>query len=220
MGKWVPVASFPQFPISHFPELFMRLGIFGGTFDPIHIAHLFVAEEARVRCALDKVLFVPNAVPPHKAREVSAPERRLEMTRLATASNPAFEVSPIELERPGRSYTVDTLAALKAQHPQAELFFIIGTDALAEIQTWRKPEEVARRCMFIVPERPGCTLDDLRRMLAPVFMERVLPLPTLHLAVSSTDIRLRVREGHPIRYLTADAVADYIAENRLYKCVG
>jgi|SRR5579872_4912244 len=195
----------------------MRLGILGGTFDPIHNAHLFIAEEARVRVPLDRVVFVPNAVPPHKPSHDVAPARhRLAMAQLATRSNPAFDCSAVEIERPGPSYTVDTLKAFKADYPGAELFFITGMDTIPEIPTWRRPEEILRLCTLVAAERPGYALDMAEQELPAALQERVLPLPTTHLDISATEIRRRVREGLPIRYLTPDSVVDYIARHGLY----
>ena len=196
----------------------MRLGILGGTFDPIHNAHLFIAEEARVRVGLDRVLFVPNAVPPHKiSHDVTPAVHRLAMTQLAIQTNPDFDGSALEIERPGPSYTVDTLNALKQAHPGADLFFITGMDTLPEIATWHRPEEILRLCTFIAAERPGYVFDPAQKGLLPGLPERVLPLPTTHLDISATEIRRRVREGLPIRYLTPDAVVDYIARHGLYR---
>lgn len=196
----------------------MRIGILGGTFDPIHYAHLFIAEEARVRFDLARVVFVVNALPPHKqAYPVTDAAHRLRMTELAIASNPSFECSRIELDRPGASYTVDTLKALQLEHPSAALFFITGVDTIVEIPTWHRPDEVIRLTCFIVADRPGHTWDPGGRDLPPALTDRVLPLSTTHLDISSTDIRRRVREGLPIRYLTPDSVAAYITAHRLYR---
>ena len=133
----------------------MKLGILGGTFDPIHLAHLRIAEEVRLALELDRVFFVPASNPPHRPGPVAAAADRLEMVRIATASNPAFEVSDLELRREGRSYTVDTLRAVSARHPGSELWFIIGSDAVAEIDSWREPDEVLRLARFAIVSRPG-----------------------------------------------------------------
>ncbi len=195
----------------------MKIGILGGTFDPIHNAHLFIAEEARVRYALDHVLFIPNSMPPHKqSYTVSAAEHRFNMTELAVGGNPFFFCSAIEIERPGPSYTVDTLAALHAELPDSELYLITGLDTILEIPTWHRPEEVIRRMQFIVAERPGYAWDPGEQDLPEQLVERVLPLATMHLDISSTDIRRRVREGLPARYLTPEVVVEYIAEHGLY----
>jgi nicotinate-nucleotide adenylyltransferase len=194
----------------------MRLGILGGTFDPIHYAHLFIAEEARVAFALDQVLFIPNAVSPLKSPDITTAHHRCEMTRLAIQGNPAFALSTIEIDRPGPSYTVDTLRALKQEYPDADLFFITGTDSVAEMHLWRNPDEILRLATLIAAERPGTRLDDIKPGLKPGWSDRILPLPTTHLDISSTEIRRRIREGKPIRYLTPDVVVEYIATHRLY----
>lgn len=195
----------------------MRLGILGGTFDPIHHGHLFIAEEARVRFALEKVLFIPNGRPPHKQDYALTPaQHRLAITELAIQSNPAFACSPMETQRPGPSYTIETLTLLSEQHPEAELFYITGIDAVAEIQTWMRPEEVIRRATFIAVTRPGFDADLLRERLPETYLQRILVLDTTELGISSTDIRARIREGRPARYLTPDSVLDYIYRHRLY----
>jgi nicotinate-nucleotide adenylyltransferase len=196
----------------------VRLGLLGGTFDPIHYAHLLIAEEARVEHRLDRVLFIPNGEPSHKTPEaVTAANHRYEMVRLATASNPAFECSRIEMDRPGKSYTVDTLHAIKAQFPGADLFFITGMDTIAEIPTWHKPEEIAGLCTFLAAERPGYDLDAILPTLPSYLSGKVLPIPGVLLDISATELRERVREGRTIRYLTPDAVVEYIAEHNLYR---
>lgn len=195
----------------------MRLGVMGGTFDPIHFAHLFVAEEARVQYQLDRVLFIPCGTPPHKSSDkVTSASHRLAMTQLAIVSNPAFSCSLVEVQRHGISYTVDTLHYLQKLYPDVELFLIVGADILAEIQSWRQPDEIIRLCRLIVAERPGCCLGEQCQTLPSAYAERVLPLCTLRLDISSTEIRRRVREGRPIRYLTPDAVVEYIMGNKLY----
>jgi nicotinate-nucleotide adenylyltransferase len=195
----------------------MRIGVLGGTFDPIHYAHLLVAEDARVRLALDRVLFIPNGAPPHRSLQTAASGLdRLRMAELATASNPAFEVSPIEVNRDGPSYAVETLEHLKQNQPAAELFFIAGIDAIAEIGTWYRSADVVRQCRFVAAARPGYDFAQLERTLPTDTLARITPLPSPHLAISATQIRERLREGLPIRYLTPDPVVAYIAERRLY----
>ena len=195
----------------------MRLGIMGGTFDPIHYGHLFIAEEARVHFRLNSVLFIPNGNPPHKADgEVTAARHRYAMTLIATHSNPAFGCSPIELNRPGPSYTVDTLDIVREQHPGAELFMITGVDAVAEILTWKRHEEVIQKTKFIAAIRPGFGLDTLKDRLPRSYLERILLVGSTALGISSTDIRQRIRQGHSIRYLTPDGVVDYIVKHQLY----
>lgn len=198
----------------------VRIGLMGGTFDPVHYGHLVAAEDARYELNLAKVIFIPAGQPPHKAPEkVSAAAHRVAMVRLAIASNPNFELSTLEVERPGPSYTVDTVAAFRKLYPAAELYFITGADAVAEILSWRKPEELLELCWLVAVTRPGYILDNLRERLAGLAgylwrKIRVLPVPGV--AVSSTEIRERVREGRPIRYLLPDEVAAYIKEKGLY----
>ena len=195
----------------------MRLGILGGTFDPIHYGHLFIAEEARARFRLDHVLFMPNGMPPHKRDEALAPAKhRYAMTLIATHANQGFRCSPMEIQRAGPSYTIDTLTQLRAQAPDAELFCITGVDAVAEIMTWRRHEEVIQQATFIVATRPGFDLNRLKELPHP-YLERILLLGSTALGISSTDIRTRLRQGLPVRYLTPDAVLNYIRKNALYQ---
>jgi len=189
-----------------------RIGIMGGTFDPIHYAHLFAAEEARVRCSLDHVLFIPNGIPPHKqAEEHTAAEHRFAVTELATRSNPAFECSRIEIDRAGPSYAVDTLIELHAIHPDTDLFFIVGSDSVAEIITWSRHDQVIRLAQFLAVTRPGF---DMRKVLRSVPEQYPVTAPCLD--ISSSDIRERVSLGLSIRYLTPDPVIEYIRQHRLY----
>ncbi len=191
----------------------------GGTFDPIHYGHLLMAEEARQAFALDEVVFVPNGRPAHKkAYMVSSPEDRYAMTLLATESNPFFSASRIEIERPGLSYTIDTLRAFRTQYPELEaLYFITGADAVLEILTWHEYDQLAQECRFIAVTRPGFVLERLREITNADFLEHVSFLPIPGLEISSTDIRKRVREGRSIRYLTPEPVEDYIRQHQLYR---
>ena len=195
----------------------MRIGIMGGTFDPIHHGHLFVAEEARVMFALQRILFIPNGNPPHKKEYALTPaDRRYAMVEIATQQNPAFVCSPLELNRVGRSYTVDTLLLLREEYPDAELFYITGVDAVADILTWKRHDEVIRLATFIAATRPGYTTAHLRERLPADYLERILPLDSTALGISSTDIRARVARRLPIRYLTPDGVVEYIETHFLY----
>jgi len=189
-----------------------KLGIMGGTFDPVHIGHLVCAEEARWQFALDEVVFVPAGEPWQK-RQVTAAEDRFLLTVLATARNPHFSVSRLEIDRGGPTYTLETLRALAEFHDAAELFFITGADAVLEILTWKDPELVLQTARFIAATRPEFDLGklDLRR-----FGDRVSVIEIPALAISSTDIRRRVREGRPIQYLVPAEVAAYIEERHLY----
>ena len=197
-----------------------RLGIMGGTFDPIHFGHLFVAEEARSHFHLDRVLFVPNNVPPHKAgREITESFHRFAMTEIATAANPAFECSTIERDRVGASYTVDTLNALRNELPETELFYITGVDAIADILTWKRHEEVIQLAQFIAAARLGYDSRVLSERLPEAYLRQIHVLDSTALGISSTDLRQRVREGRPIRYLTPDDVVEYITRHALYKTI-
>lgn len=197
----------------------MRVGVLGGTFDPIHCAHLRIAEEARERLELDRVLFVPAAHQPLKPRPAAAARDRLEMVRLAVASNPAFEALDLEIERPGPSYTVDTLRALAARLPGARLWFIVGGDALPELDRWREPGALVELAGFAVVPRPG-QADPLRARVPASLRgpgSEWVEVPCPRLDISATDIRRRVAEGRSIRYLVPDAVLEYVEKRRLYQ---
>lgn len=192
----------------------------GGTFDPVHNGHLVTAEEALVQFNLDKVIFMPTGRPATKTHQVVTPaEHRYIMTVLATAPNPDFDVSRMEIDRPGLTYTVDTLQALRDSYgPGVELFFITGTDAMWEILSWKDAEKVAGMATFIAANRPGYDLDEARHVhedAASKFHVEYMEVPAL--AISSTDIRVRVHERRPIRYLTPEAVGTYIAKHHLYR---
>lgn len=197
----------------------MRLGVFGGTFDPVHYGHLVAAEEVRYRLRLDKVLFVPAGTPPHKLDQDITPTRhRLAMLELAIVSNPGFAISRVDIDRHGPCYTVDTLALLHQEYgPEAELFFLMGMDSLAEILTWKDPERLIRLARIVVVGRPGfqADVDELDKVL-PGAAERICIVDTPLMEVSSSDIRQRVREGAPIRYQVPEAVEAYIRVHRLY----
>lgn len=190
----------------------------GGTFDPIHTGHLVIAEEARIRFDLDEVVFVPAAVPPHKKRaDLSPAEDRYAMALLATASNPYFSVSRIELERPGPSYTIDTVRQFRAQQgADAQLYFLTGADAILEILTWRDPEALARECRLIAAARPGYDLEQIGRRLPDNIRAAVDTLVVPGVDVSASEIRRRVRAAVSISYLTPEPVIDYIRKKRLY----
>lgn len=189
-----------------------RIGIFGGTFDPPHIGHLVAAVDAQQALALDVVLLVVAGEPWQKAgtREISAAEDRLAMVRAAVADTPGLEVSAIEMERPGPSYTADTLVALLAAEPDAELFLILGNDAAAGFESWERHEEVASLAALVVVDRPGSPtpVDGVRRWTR---------VETLELEISSTEIRERVASGRSIRYLVPPAAAAVLRERDLYR---
>lgn len=200
------------------------IGILGGTFNPIHLAHLIIAESVREHYRLQKVLFIPSARPPHKTDpDILPASHRVELVRLAIADNPDFELSDIEVKRQGRSYSVETLRSLRAADTQpTNYFFMIGSDSVPELCTWKNIEELARLCTFVVVPRPGWTLDrfagtdlGLPDWLAKGVLSEVVPAPLV--AISSTEIRHRVRTEKSIRYLVPKAVEEYITQHNLYR---
>ena len=199
------------------PDTRHRLGVMGGTFDPIHHGHLVAASEAASRFDLDEVVFVPTGHPWQKAdREVSAAEDRYLMTVIATASNPRFTVSRVDIERPGLTYTVDTLQDLRGERgDDVDLYFITGADALAQILTWRDVDGLFDLAHFIGCTRPGVELDDPAIAKLPEGRVTLMEVPAL--AISSTDCRQRVREHHPIWYLVPDGIVQYIVKRGLYR---
>ncbi|NLG87353.1 MAG: nicotinate-nucleotide adenylyltransferase [Firmicutes bacterium] len=199
-------------------ETEVRLGIMGGTFDPIHYGHLVAAEAARAAFELDNVLFVPNRLPPHKKDyPVSEPKHRYLMAVLATITNPYFDVSRIELDRDGISYTIDTLRALRQVYGStAKLHFISGADAILDLLSWKDVDELLALCYFIAATRPGYQLSDQLLKLQKKYPNRVFRVEVPALAISSTGIRCRVREGKPIKYLLPEPVEYYIYKHGLY----
>ncbi len=198
----------------------MRIGILGGTFNPPHIGHLICAQEAHAQLALDRVVLMPAGIPPHKdiAADPGAQARR-ELCRLAIGDDERFALSDLELGRPGRSYTVDTLRALHASDPQADLTFIVGGDMARSLPTWREPEAVLALATLAVAERAGAEREDIRgelRALGAATAERVRFFDMPRVDVSSSLVRERVATGRPIRFLVPDAVAGAIAENGWY----
>jgi nicotinate-nucleotide adenylyltransferase len=185
----------------------------GGTFDPIHHGHLVSASEVAARFHLDEVVFVPTGQPWQKHEtDVTTPEHRYLMTVIATASNPRFTVSRVDIDRPGPTYTIDTLHDLRAQRgAEAEMFFITGADALAQILTWKDADELFSLAHFIGVTRPGHPLST-----EGLPTDRVSLLEVPAMAISSTDCRARVRRGDPVWYLVPDGVVQYIAKHRLY----
>ena len=213
-----------------------RIGIFGGTFNPVHIAHLIVAEEIRERLGLDEILFIPAGDPPHKREEMPGGEHRLAMLRLSTATNPFFTPLDIEVTRPGKSYTIETLRTLRGgADDDAEFFFLIGTDAFEEITTWHMAERLVDYAHFVVFPRPGHPLADIGPYMPPSW--RALPsrpdgrgiervgiegkkeIFMVHLEgwpLSASIIRQRAGNNISIRHLVSDDVADYITRHGLY----
>jgi len=195
------------------------IGVFGGTFDPVHLGHLIVAEDVRKKLNLSKVLFIPVGEPWLKHGTVIAAAHRAEMVRRAIASNPHFELSTMEVDRPGPTYTVDTMSAL--QHlvgARANLFFIIGADALVQLPEWREPERLIRICRLVAMTRPGSIALDLEQLeeSIPGVSPRIAMVKVREIDISSTDIRERVGQGLSIRHLVPEAVERYIMEQGLY----
>ena len=188
----------------------------GGTFDPVHHGHLVAASEVASQFQLDEVIFVPTGQPWQKTeRVVSPPEHRYLMTVIATASNPRFTVSRVDIDRPGTTYTIDTLRDLHSERDGAELFFITGADALAQILQWKDSDELFHLAHFIGVTRPGHTLDGTG---LPADRVSLMEVPAL--AISSTDCRARVERGEPVWYLVPDGVVQYIAKHGLYRSPG
>ncbi len=188
-----------------------RLGVMGGTFDPIHHGHLVAASEAAAALGLDEVIFVPTGQPWQK-KQFTAGEHRYLMTVIATASNPRFKVSRVDIDRSGPTYTIDTLRELREQFPDAELFFISGADAIAQILSWKDVGAVWDYAHFVAVSRPG---HQMELPEAPAGAISTLEIPAL--AISSTDIRSRVDDGKPVWYLVPDGVVQYIAKHELYR---
>lgn len=188
-----------------------RIGVMGGTFDPIHHGHLVAASEVAQSFDLDEVVFVPTGRPWQKD-DVTESEHRYLMTVVATASNPQFTVSRVDVDRAGPTYTIDTLRDLKQQRPGAELFFITGADAVAQILSWRNHQQLWDLAHFVAVSRPGHVLNT-----EGLPSENVSQLEIPALSISSTDCRARVRRGHPVWYLVPDGVVQYIAKHHLYR---
>lgn len=195
-----------------------RLGILGGTFDPPHYGHLALAENARAQLRLDGVLFVVAGQPPHKPdRPISPAHHRARMVEAAIADNPAFTPSGVDMDRPGPHYTVETLALLQEQYPGAELFLLIGGDSLAQLLTWRDPAGVVQRARLAVMRRPGYEPDlSALEQAIPGLGERLAWLDAPCLDLASSDLRRRMRDGLPIRYLVPPQVEAYIRQHDLY----
>ncbi|MFV1951103.1 MAG: nicotinate-nucleotide adenylyltransferase [Nitrospinota bacterium] len=224
----------------------MRIGIIGGTFNPIHYGHLNSAVEIREMLGLEKVIFIPTFIPPHKnAKDVLGPQHRLKMTELAVESNPGFSVSSIEIDRKGLSYSIETINEFKRIFSkEVELFFIIGIDAFLEIHTWKDVKRLFQSCNFIVSTRPDYRRDNLHEVILNLLREKyndiqfelvrddeisgclkitisiskyaVFAARTTPLNISSTDIRERISEGRTVKYLLPEKVENYIMNNRLY----
>lgn len=201
----------------------MRLGVFGGSFDPVHLGHLLLAEVCREVACLDQVWFVPASVSPHKQqRDTTTGQQRVQMLKLATSGHSSFSVCELEIERGGVSYTVETLQQLRLVHPEADLFFLMGADALVDFPTWRDPQKICEIATPIVVQRPSSPPPDLRLLKPFVTSERLqqiqgvqVEMPLIDL--SSRELRERVRQNHSIRYRTPRAVEKYIQAQGLYR---
>jgi nicotinate-nucleotide adenylyltransferase len=200
----------------------MRLGVFGGTFDPVHVGHLIVAEQCREQAQLDQVLFIPAARPPHKQDKLlTSYDQRVQMLMLAISGNPAFRIDEREKDRPGPSFTADTLAQLRASHPGAELFLIMGSDTVRDLPSWHEPMRVLELANLLIVPRPSWPIpsaEDIRSTLASAdsvaLRYQVCAMPLVDIA--SRDLRGRIAAGHSVRYMLPRAVEAYIDDKKLY----
>lgn len=191
----------------------MKVGVLGGTFDPIHYAHLLLAEQSREQLELDRVLFIPAGDPWRKAfRYIVPAQHRLAMTNLAIADQAAFDVDECEVERDGPTYTADTLRLLRERRPSDEFYLLLGEDALADLPFWREPEAISELARIVVAPRGGVVLPEL-----PFDGDRVTRIQMPYLEISSTDLRERARHGRSLRYMVPDSVIAYIMEHGLYQ---
>lgn len=197
-----------------------KIGLMGGTFDPVHFGHLFIAEAARVACNLEEVIFFPNGTPAHAEGKIAQldGEVRLELLQIALASNRYFRASRLELERPGKSFAFDTIVEFQSQiGPETELFFIVGADSMLDISTWHRGAELFEMCRFVAASRPGFDLEAAKTRLTERQCERTIWLEVPGLHIASRDLRDRVKMGWPVRYLMPDGVEKRIGELGLYK---
>jgi nicotinate-nucleotide adenylyltransferase len=193
----------------------MKIGIFGGTFNPTHYGHLIVAEFIREEVGLDKIIFIPCSIPPHKQNneylsQIASPEHRFEMVKLAITGNKFFEVSDIEINRGGVSYTIDTVNYFVSNFPEEKFYLLIGADQFAEFHTWRKPDEIVQKVNLIVFNRPGFVIPKTEFSKFATF----ITIPNIE--ISASTIRKRIRHGKSIKYLVPPAVEEYILANKLY----
>jgi nicotinate-nucleotide adenylyltransferase len=189
----------------------MRVGVFGGSFDPVHLGHLILAEQCRDQAQLDRVLFVPAPRPPHKADTSASFDDRVAMLRLAVAGHSAFAVDTLEAERSGPSYTVETLHILHQREPKTLWFLIVGSDSVRDLGTWRQPDEIARLASLLIVARPGC-----EAVMPPTYFNAITVNSPL-IDIASTDLRQRIESGRSIRYLVPAAVEAYIRDRGLYR---
>ena len=202
----------------------MRIGVYGGTFDPVHLGHLLLAETCREQARLDRVIFIPAGLPPHKqGREFSPGNARAEMLELAIAGHSEFSVDRSEIKRSGPSYTVETLRSLRQEHPTAELCFLMGADSLAEFHLWKDPREIATLAGLIVVNRGSQPPPDLALLipqLGELAVSHIQPVTMPAVEISASDIRQRAQQGRSLRYLVPRAVERYILEHHLYGAGG
>ena len=197
----------------------VRLGVMGGTFDPIHNGHLFIAEAARVQAALHRVLWLPNRQPAHREGKIAAAgsEMRASLVQMAIADHPDFQLSRLELDRAGPSYAIDTLAQLKREHTDSELYWILGADALGDLPTWHRADELMANCRFIAFNRPGFDLQTIKNQFSHAQQQRITWLEVPGIDIASRQLRERVQKALPIRYLVPDSVREEIERQNLYK---
>jgi nicotinate-nucleotide adenylyltransferase len=203
----------------------MKIGVFGGTFDPVHVGHLILAEQCREYAQLDRVIFIPAARPPHKPdRLITSFRHRLEMLQLAVAGHSAFVVDDLEKDRPGPSYTADTLRELQHRHPDARLVLLIGADCLPDLAHWHNPGQIGELAELLIMPRAGWSVDHLEQLRAELHLTKTLKLSPLRNAplidISSRDLRLRAAQERTLRYLVPRAVECYIETHGLYKGQG
>jgi len=199
----------------------VRVGIFGGTFDPIHLGHLRVAEEVAEKFRLDRVIFIPAGTPPHRRQPETSAMHRLSMVQCAISGNTRFTTSPLETQRSGKSYTIDTLIKLSQLHPRDEFFLIIGADQMVKLRKWYQSDQLFQYCRIVAISRPGTPLAEIQAKMAadfpPAQLRRISFLQVSALDISSTEIRKKLREGRSIRYLVPKKVGQYIAHHHLYQ---
>jgi len=219
------------------PEAKEKIGLFGGTFNPIHLGHIRAAEIADRVFALDRLFFIPSYIPPHKGSEqIASPEHRLRMVELAVEPFPQFHPSSIEIDAGGKSYSIRTLKKMKMRYPEARIFFLLGVDAFLEIETWRDYENVLEQCSFIIMSRPQFHLEEAHEVLSKKYSQRIVDLsssstpedtahsanriyllPIQALDISSTEVRTRVNRNQSVKGLVPESVEHYLKEKGLYQ---
>lgn len=196
-----------------------KIGIMGGTFDPIHYGHLVIANEVLDKYNMERIVFIPAGRPPHKKGPQASSQDRFFMTNLATLSNDRFIVSDIEIKKPEMSYTINTITTLTRNYENAELYFITGMDALVDLPNWYRADELLKLCKFIAVKRPGYNTLEIEKKFNEIldkYNEQIELLQVPMLQISSTDIRKRIQTGRSVKYLLPDTVEDYIIKNKLY----